>query len=349
MRTRWTSVSTQKPDIGGNPAPATGRSPARLPDEFTRISTLLTSQRLSGISGYYFRSSPARGGHSFSATQRQFAARATPGVYQSPNRDVNVAIRSNIRVLAGIRCVVTTHVTARSRMEECAVGSGVDDQRPAPAVAEIVESIIGRFGATHQVRNEAGNAGRPLLRMAANTIRALHRGDEAEADRLSAGAEHLRAQMAAATLPYPAVYWAGYVQDAMKEYAEARLTAAMLRNQPLPGPDDLGVEDAAWLNGAAEAASELRRDVLDLLRKGQMDRAEALLGAMDEIYDSLISVDFPDAITGGLRRTTDQLRAVLERTRGDVTLSVRQDRLERALSAEERRITRPASPAPPPD
>lgn len=204
-------------------------------------------------------------------------------------------------------------------------------------IAAIVEGIIGRFDATHRVRNDAVNDGRMLIRLAANTIRALHRGDAAEADRLAAEAGALRARMVTATRPWPALYWAGYVQDAMKEYAEARLTMAVLRGQPLPGPDELGVEDAAWLNGAAEAASELRRDVLDALRKGHLTRAETLLDAMDAIYDSLIGVDFPDAVTGGLRRTTDQLRAVLERTRGDVTLAVRQDRLERALSAAESR------------
>lgn len=210
--------------------------------------------------------------------------------------------------------------------------------------AGIVEEIIGRFEAAHAVRNDAVNDGRRLIRLAANTIRALHREDAAEADRLVGEAEALRTAIVAATHPFPNIYWAGYVQDAMKEYAEARLTTAILRNETLPAPVELGVEDAAWLNALAEAASELRRDTLDLLRKGRMDRAQELLAAMDEIYDVLITVDFPDAITGGLRRTTDQFRAVLERTRGDVTLSVRQDRLEAALRAEEQRTTRPVSP-----
>lgn len=219
------------------------------------------------------------------------------------------------------------------------------DRSNAINVAETVEAIIGRFDSTHQARNDAVDGGRRLIRLAANTIRALHREDAGEADRLAREAEALLARIVASTRPFPGIYWAGYVQDAMKEYAEARLTAAVLRDEPLPTPGDLGVEDAAYLNALAEAASELRRDVLDLLRRGRMNRAETLLGAMDEIYDSLISVDFPDAITGGLRRTTDQLRAVLERTRGDVTLSVRQDRLEAALRAEEQRTTRPGSPA----
>jgi translin len=139
------------------------------------------------------------------------------------------------------------------------------------------------------------------------------------------------------TRPYPNLFWAGYVQDAMKEYAEAEITSALLHGGPIPTPGDLHVEDAAWLNGLAEAASELRRDVLDALRRDETTRAEDLLQRMDDVYGVLVTVDFPDAVTGGLRRTTDQFRGVLERTRGDVTMSVRQSRLEHALREAESR------------
>ena len=123
----------------------------------------------------------------------------------------------------------------------------------------------------------------------------------------------------------------GMSQDAMKEYAEAQITAALLAEANLPTPESLKVEDAAYLNALAEAGSELRRDVLDRLRADREEIAEYLLMRMDEIYGVLVTVDFPDAITGGLRRTTDQFRAVLERTRGDVTVAMRQHRLELAL------------------
>ena len=124
-----------------------------------------------------------------------------------------------------------------------------------------------------------------------------------------------------ALAPFPAVANAGFLHDAEKEYVEAVLTAAMVAGTPVPGPDVLDVRIPAWLNGLAEAASELRRHALDRLRDGQLDEAERLLQAMDDVYDALVAVDHPDALTGGLRRTTDALRAVVERTRGDVTLA----------------------------
>ena len=134
-------------------------------------------------------------------------------------------------------------------------------------------------------------------------------------------------------LPHPDLLYAGYVQDAHKELAEAEVLLALLRGEPLPTPDILGIEAAAFLNGLAEAASEGRRHALDCLRRGETVRAEAMLTTMDEILSALMTVDYPDAVTGGLRRTCDALRAVVERTRGDVTIAVLQTRLMQSFPA----------------
>lgn len=201
-------------------------------------------------------------------------------------------------------------------------------------IDSLVAGISLRLQTKNQARDHALVDSRQIVRHAANAIRALHRGEFDLAD------EHLREgkRMVLTTqsdlIHHPDLYWAGYVQDAQKEFAEANLVAAMIRNLPLPGPDDLGVENAPYLNGMAEAASEMRRYVLDSIRKGgdsQMSDAERILTLMDDIYTNLITVDFPDTVTGGLRRTVDALRAVLERTRGDLTLSTRQAELAKAI------------------
>ncbi len=208
---------------------------------------------------------------------------------------------------------------------------------PPPPLQHIVAGVIERFDVLGAARDQAVTQGRQVVRLAANAIRAMHRAEFDGAASLLEEAGALLTGIRVATSPIPSVYWAGYVHDAMKEYAEAALTRAMLLGERLPGPADLKVEDGAWLNGLAEAASELRRDTLDALRDNEIVRALRLMQAMDEVYDVLVTVDFPDAVTGGLRRTTDQLRAVLERTRADVTVAVRQDRLERALRTAEQR------------
>ena len=131
--------------------------------------------------------------------------------------------------------------------------------------------------------------------------------------------------------PFPQLAASGPLHDAAKEYAEARLTLALTARRPLPSATELGIGDASWLNGLAEAASELRRHLLDRLRAGELAQSEELLTAMDDVYALLVTVDYPDALTGGLRRTTDALRPVLERTRGDLTTTILQQRLQRAI------------------
>jgi translin len=130
---------------------------------------------------------------------------------------------------------------------------------------------------------------------------------------------------------FPDIYWSGYVQDAQKEYAEACITYSVVCGQEIPGPDAIGVEDAAYLNGMGEAIGELRRQVLDLMRRGDIHRAEILLGQMDEMYSMLVSFDYPEAITGGLKRTTDVVRGIMERTRGELTVAWKQHQLQQAL------------------
>jgi len=131
------------------------------------------------------------------------------------------------------------------------------------------------------------------------------------------------------------VYWAGYVQDAQKELVEASCTFALVNGSILPEPTALGVAPAPFLNGLAEAVGELRRYLLDMLRRGEVDGCEQLLMAMDDIYSLLVTLDYPDALTGGLRRTTDNTRGILEKTRGDLTLALRQEALVDALRAAE--------------
>lgn len=205
-------------------------------------------------------------------------------------------------------------------------------------LAPIIDHITQAFEAKNAVRDQTLTRSRALIRHCANSIRATHRGDIDDAVKLLETARAAAAEMVAEARQYPDLYHAGYTQDALKELSEAHITHAIVADLPIPTPDELNVEDAAYLNGLAEAAGELRRFALDALRRGDVPLAEKMLGTMNDIYSVLITVDFPDAITGGLRRSTDMVRGVLERTRGDVTTAVRQEAMKAALSAFEARI-----------
>lgn len=195
----------------------------------------------------------------------------------------------------------------------------------------IIEQIHESFETRTKVRDEMLKQARFLTRHCANAIRAVHRMEHETAQQHIAEARALAVSLSHNQDDHPDFFYAGYTQDALKEYAEAHLTYAFVNRQLIPTPEAIGLEPVAYLKGMAEAAGELRRRCLDVLRQGDSDEAIYLLDTMDEIYTALVTMDYPDAITGGLRRMTDILRSIVERTRGDLTMSLRQERLEARL------------------
>jgi translin len=199
----------------------------------------------------------------------------------------------------------------------------------------ITESIRAVLETKHKAREESIGLSRVLIRHCGNAIRAMHRQEWESAQATLTTAREVLEQMRAGVTEHPDLYYAGYTQDAFKEFVEAAATYALVRDQDLPTAQALHVDEATYLNGLAEAASELRRYTLDRLREDLYAEAEQLLAKMDAIYDVLMTFDFPDAVSYGLRHRTDNLRGVLERTRGDFTLSLRQQRLQNALERAE--------------
>ncbi len=188
-------------------------------------------------------------------------------------------------------------------------------------------------------RERALSDSRELTRHCANSIRAVHRGEFERASELRATARQLSDKLSTDLAAHPDLFFTGYVQDAQKEYVEASATYALVAGEPLSDAETLGVAVAPFLNGLAEAVGELRRYILDQLRQGRTDRAEEILRTMDEIYSLLVTMDYPDALTGGLRRTTDVTRGILEKTRGDLTFALRQRDLEAALARFEKVVS----------
>lgn len=203
---------------------------------------------------------------------------------------------------------------------------------------DIAENIRKDFDAQTAARDAALAQTRQLTRHCAHAIRAIHR-DEAEAAKVELdAARELAEALRAGLKDFPDLFAAGYTQDALKEFAEASIVHALVQNADLPSPEDLKVESATYLQGLAEAAGELRRRCLDILRHGHSEEAERLLGQMDDIYAVLVTMDYPDAVTRGLRRLTDICRSLVERTRGDMTISLRQKRLENSLQSLEDKL-----------
>jgi len=198
-----------------------------------------------------------------------------------------------------------------------------------------LDSIASKIRQDFQAKDAAREKALPLCREAirycSNAIRALHRQEFDKARDMLGSAHKLVGEAKQSLATYSEMHGSRFLLDAQKEFAEGSITLALITKQGLPSPDELGIDYAAYLNGLGEAVGELRRYILDSLRKGDQSRGEELLQAMDDIYDVLVTMDFPDAITGGLRHTTDMVRGVLERTRSDLTLAIQQKSLENKL------------------
>ena len=188
------------------------------------------------------------------------------------------------------------------------------------------------FSQKHAARERALQLSRSTTQLSSTAIRAVHRNEYDEARGLIRTAGERVAEMKDIQENHPDIYYTGFVQDAQKEYVEANATLAFITGAPLPYPEELGISYGAYLNGLGETIGEMRRYLLDSLRRADVSRCEELLDLMDHVYTELFTMDFPEAITGGLRRTTDAMRGILERTRGDLTTALRQQSLEERLT-----------------
>lgn len=206
-------------------------------------------------------------------------------------------------------------------------------------LSEIAKQIEARFDAKNAAREKGLHNSRAAIRLCANSIRAVHRNDMDTARQLQAQAREHLDEARAAMAPHPDIYYAGFLQDAEKEYVEALATDAIISHGTLPTPEDAGCGDAPYLNGLSEVIGELRRNLLDIIRHGDLARGEELLDAMDDIYFVLVSMDYPDAITGGLRRSTDVARSIMERSRGDLTLTIVQRGVQDSIEKAQKEIT----------
>jgi translin len=204
----------------------------------------------------------------------------------------------------------------------------------------IAEDVHARFAERMRARERALPASRTAIRSCANAIRAIHRGELDLANRLMDEAKAAIDEGLEAVRDHPDIRYAGYLQDAQKEYAEARVTQAVVTRTPIPSPLELGVEDAPYLNGVAEAIGEARRHALDLLREGRVADGEGVLSTMDDLYAVLVTMDYPDAITGNLRRSTDVARSLIEKTRGDLSVARVSQDLHDALDRHARDVLR---------
>lgn len=181
------------------------------------------------------------------------------------------------------------------------------------------EKITKRLEEIEKARDQSYVLHREIIKLAGKSIKTVHMGEKEKAKELLEMARQKMVEANEAVEGLDEVPRSGFIHDAQKEYVEAAVTTAIVFGEDIPDPDEMGVLYSAYLNGISEVIGELRREVLDLMRHDEWDKGEIFLEAMDDIYTFLVSMDFSDSITHGLRRSVDQARGILERTRGDFT------------------------------
>jgi translin len=204
--------------------------------------------------------------------------------------------------------------------------------KPVKDLEAIAAELRPHFAAEDKAREKALRSCRQVIRHSADAIRAVHRQEQDKAKGLLDSAYELLRELNQDLAKHGRLLHSGFVHDAQKEFAEGYITLALIAGEGLPRPEALGVSNAAYLDGLGESVGELRRYILDSLRREDFSRCEELLTIMDEIYGILITMDFPELLAHGLRRTTDAIRGIIERTRGDLTVALRQKELETKLN-----------------
>jgi translin len=122
-----------------------------------------------------------------------------------------------------------------------------------------------------------------------------------------------------------------------QEYAEAVAFYSITSKEPLPLPSDLDIKPLNYALGLADVIGELRRYTLDNIRNSIVEDLNYVLESMDDIYTQLFSIDYPSGLTQDLRKKTDQARSIIEKTRGDVSISLQMSDLKRCMEERERR------------
>ena len=204
--------------------------------------------------------------------------------------------------------------------------------KPVENLEAIAAELRPQFATEDAAREKALRSCRQVIRHSADAIRAVHRQEHDKARQLLDSAHELLRELDHDLARHGRLLHSGFIHDAQKEFAEGYITLALIAGEDLPKPGPLGVSNAAYLDGLGESVGELRRYILDSLRRGDLSRCEELLTIMDQIYGILMTMDFPELLAHGLRRTTDTIRSIIERTRGDLTVSLRQKNLETKLN-----------------
>ena len=116
------------------------------------------------------------------------------------------------------------------------------------------------------------------------------------------------------------------MENAAQEFVEVQCLYNIMKGEDLPDPDTIQATYSAYLLGLCDVVGELRRGALDFILDGKAAKANEYLQHMDRIYDAIMSFDYPSALVP-IKKKQDMVRALIERTRGDLVVSSCEQRI----------------------
>ena len=195
-----------------------------------------------------------------------------------------------------------------------------------------LENLSSIFDKLNDIREQSLTTSREIVRECSKSIRNIHRNDEVSAKEHIENARKKLENLKSITSDVSEISYAGYVLDAEREFVEAVMFYTFEVSGYIEPFNNFNVHPSSYIQGIGDTIGEWRRKALDHLRNLDIKKAETYLAIMEEGMGTLNELDYPDALTGGLRRYADNARSIIERTRSDITNAFINESLRKDIS-----------------
>ncbi|MEM3670336.1 MAG: hypothetical protein QW767_01140 [Thermoprotei archaeon] len=166
-----------------------------------------------------------------------------------------------------------------------------------------------------EIRQKVTDTCLQIIEACGESVSHIHRNERALSDSKLLEARKLIGLVRQMVKRHPSSARLAIVRDAMCEYVEASCLRSVVTVGSVPSYKSFNVEPDEYLLGLADLVGELRRLCFDLIRKDRLGDAESVFHKMEEVYELVISFEYPKQYVKGLRHKVDVDRRLLDDTR----------------------------------
>ncbi|MFX1321058.1 MAG: hypothetical protein ACFFAQ_05365 [Promethearchaeota archaeon] len=179
-------------------------------------------------------------------------------------------------------------------------------------------------------REEILKISRIIIRECSIAIKSIHRKEFDQYEIKMQLVKNNHEKLVSLVNKTPGIFYK-YLKTPEQEYAEAVSFYSIILKKKVPSPHEMKIDPLNFALGLADVVGELRRYALDNIRDSQVKDLNEILESMDDIYSNLFSLDYPSGLIQDLRQKTDRARLIIEKTRGDISISLQMNDLKRCI------------------